>query len=167
MAGQLRGWNRRGRKTMNSGETRLVFPGLAGFYGSIQPYGYPIIRFAAGVIFIYHGYAKLFLGFGSFVAKTILTPMGFPIPDILVYFLAILELFGGAALALGFLTRPIALLFAIEMIFVVKWHYPNGYFFNYPKGGYEFPLLMLLTYIGIFFTGSGRCSIDRSVGKEV
>jgi hypothetical protein len=47
----------------------------------------------------------------------------------------------------------------------VKWHYPNGYFFNSPKGGYEFP--MLLTYIGIFFTGGGRCSIDRSVGKEV
>ena len=62
------------------GETKLVFPGLAGFYESIQPYGYPIIRFAAGAVFMYHGYAKLFLGFGAFVAKNILTPMGFPIP---------------------------------------------------------------------------------------
>jgi putative oxidoreductase len=155
-----------GNAMKGKGDTKLIFPGLAGFYESVQPYGYPIIRFAAGVVFMYHGYAKLFLGFGAVVAKNILTPMGFPIPDVLVYFLAILELFGGAALALGFLSRPIALLFAIEMIFVIKWHYPNGYFFTSPKGGYEFPLLMLLTYIGIFFTGSGRCSVDRSVGKE-
>ena len=150
---------------MNSGETKLIFPGLAGFYESVRPYGYPIIRFAAGVVFMYH--AKLFLGFGAVVAKNILTPMGFPIPEALAYFLGVLELFGGAALALGLLTRPIALLFAIEMIFVLKWHFPNGYFFTSPRGGYEFPLLMLLIYIGIFFTGSGRCSIDRSIGKEV
>jgi putative oxidoreductase len=151
---------------MSTSEPKLIFPGLAGFYESVQPYGYSIIRFAAGVVFIYHGYAKLFLGFGPFVAKNILTPMGFPIPHVLVYFLGILELFGGAALALGLLTRPIALLFAIEMIFVVKWHYPNGYLFTSAHGGYEFPLLMLLTYIGIFFAGSGRCSIDRSIGKQ-
>jgi putative oxidoreductase len=148
------------------GETKLIFPGLAGFYESVAPYGYPIIRFAAGVVFMYHGYAKLFLGFGAFVAKNILTPMGFPIPGVLVHFLGILELFGGAALALGLFTRPIALLFAIEMIFVTKWHYPNGYFFTSAHGGYEFPLLMLLLYIGIFFNGSGRCSIDRSIGKQ-
>jgi putative oxidoreductase len=148
-------------------EPKPIFPGLAGLYESIEPYGYPIIRFAAGVVFMYHGYAKLFLGFGAYVAKNILTPMGFPIPHVLVYFLGILELFGGAALALGFLTRPIALLFAIEMFFVVKWHFHNGYLFTNANGGYEFPLLMLLVYIGILFTGSGRCSIDRSIGKQV
>jgi putative oxidoreductase len=107
---------------MSTSETKLIFPGLSGFYESVQPYGYPIIRFAAGAVFMYHGYAKLFLGFAAVVAKNVLTPMGFPIPDTLAYFLGILELFGGAALALGLLTRPIALLFAIEMIFVVKWH---------------------------------------------
>jgi putative oxidoreductase len=151
---------------MTTGETRLIFPGLAGFYENIQPYGYPIIRFAVGVVFMYHGYAKLFHGFAVVVATHILAPMGFPIPGVLAYYLGILELFGGAALALGLFTRPIALLFAIEMIFVVKWHFANGYMFTSAHGGYEFPLLMLALYIGIFFTGSGRCSIDRAIGKQ-
>jgi putative oxidoreductase len=145
---------------------RLIWPGLAGLYESIAPYSYALIRFGAGAIFMYHGYAKLFLGFAPVVAKNTLTPMGFPIPEVLAYGLGILELFGGAALALGLLTRPIALLFAIEMIFVVIWHFPNGYFFSAPRGGYSFPLIMLLIYVAIFFRGAGRCSLDRMIGKE-
>ncbi len=147
-------------------KSRLILPGLAGLYEGVAPYSYALIRFGAGVVFMYHGYAKLFLGFGAFVAKNILTPMGFPMPDVLANVLGVLELFGGAALALGLLTRPIALMFAIEMAFVVKWHFPNGYFFTSPKGGYEFPLLMLLIYVAIFFGGAGRCSLDRMIGKE-
>jgi uncharacterized membrane protein YphA (DoxX/SURF4 family) len=57
----------------------------------------------------------------------------------LAYGLGIVQLLGGAALALGLLTRPIALLFAIEMIFSVILHYPHGYTFAAPGGGYEFP----------------------------
>jgi putative oxidoreductase len=146
--------------------SRLIFPSLAGLYQGVAPYSYALIRFAAGAVFMYHGYTKLFSGFGAVVAKNILTPMGFPFPEIWAHGLGVLELFGGAALALGLLTRPIALLFAIEMIFVVKWHFPNGYFFTSPRGGYEFPLLMLLVYIAIFFRGAGRCSLDRAIGRE-
>jgi putative oxidoreductase len=53
--------------------------------------------------------------------------------------LASVQLLGGAALALGLLTRPLALLFAIEMIVSVILHYRNGYTFAAPGGGYEFP----------------------------
>jgi len=153
--------------SMANDEPKLLFPGLAGFYESVQSYGYPIIRFAVGAVFMYHGYAKLFLGFGAAVAKYVLVPMGFPFAGAFAVFLGILELFGGAALALGFLTRPIALLFSIEMLFVVKWHFHNGYMFTSQHGGYEFPLLMLFLYIGILFAGSGRCSIDRVIGKQI
>jgi putative oxidoreductase len=73
---------------------------------------------------------------------------------------------GGAALAFGLLSRPMTLLFAIEMIFSVILHYRNGYTFAAPGGGYEFPLIMLLIYIAIFFRGAGRCSLDRLFGKE-
>ena len=84
----------------------------------------------------------------------------------LAYGLGIVQLLGGAALALGLLTRPFALLFAIEMIFSVILHYPNGYTFAAPGGGYEFPLIMLLVYVAIFFRGAGRCALDRMIGKE-
>lgn len=39
-------------------KSRLILPGLAGFYEGIAPYSYPLIRFGAGAIFMYHGYAK-------------------------------------------------------------------------------------------------------------
>jgi uncharacterized membrane protein YphA (DoxX/SURF4 family) len=52
------------------------------------------------------------------------------------------------------------------MIFSVIFHYRNGYTFAAPGGGYEFPLVMLLLYVAIFFRGAGRCSLDKKIGKE-
>ena len=146
--------------------TRLIIPGLAGLYESIAPYSYAIIRFIAGAILIYHGYGKLFSGNIQGVADHVVTPMGLPMPLAWAYFIAILEFFGGAALAVGFLTRPIALMLAIEFVIITYWHYGNGYVFASPHGGYEYPLVLLVLYVAIFFRGAGRCSIDRAIGKE-
>lgn len=145
---------------------RLFFPGLAGLYATVAPWGYPLIRFAAGAIIIYHGYAKLFLGVAPLVAKNVIAELGFPAPLAVTYFLALLEFAGGALLALGLFVRPLALMLSVEFLFIVGWHFSNGYFFSAPRGGYEYPLLLLLTYIGIFFRGPGECSLDRAIGKE-
>jgi putative oxidoreductase len=146
---------------------RLYFPGLAGLYQSIAPYSYALIRFGAGVILLYHGYGKLFMGAAAPVAQNVLAPLGFPAPLAWAYFLGILELFGGAALALGLFTRLIALMLIVQFIFVTYWHSKNGYMFTSPRGGWEFPAIMLLIYVAIFFRGGGRCSIDRAIGKEL
>lgn len=84
----------------------LVFRGLGKIYKVLAPWGYTLMRFSAGAVVLYHGYAKLFAGFAPVVAKNILTPLGLPFPIVWAYFLGILELFGGAALAVGLLTRP-------------------------------------------------------------
>ena len=81
---------------------------------------------------------KLFGGFAGPVAQNVLTPLGFPRPLAWAYFLGVLEFFGGAALAVGFLTRPLALMFAVQMAIVTYWHAGNGYFFSSPRGGWEF-----------------------------
>jgi putative oxidoreductase len=146
-------------------KTRLIWPGLARLYESIAPYSYALIRFGAGAVIMYHGVAKLFRGLAPAVADGFAS-MGLPMPEVLAYGLGIVQLLGGAALALGLLTRPIALLFAIEMIFSVILHYPNGYTFAAPGGWYEFPLIMLLVYVAIFFRGAGRCSLEGKIGKE-
>jgi uncharacterized membrane protein YphA (DoxX/SURF4 family) len=44
--------------------------------------------------------------------------------------------------------------------------YRHGYGFAASGGGYEFPLIMLLLYVAIFFRGAERCSLDRAIGKE-
>jgi putative oxidoreductase len=146
---------------------RLVFPGLAGLYDSVAPLGYPLIRFAAGAILIYHGYRKLFAGLAPVVGDRVLAPMGFPAPHAWGYFLGVLECFGGAALAFGLLTRPIALMLFVEMVIVTfDVHLPRGYSFSSPGGGYEYPLLLTALYLGILLRGPGGYSLDRGIGKE-
>ena len=145
---------------------RLIIPGLAACYESLAPRAYAFMRFCTGAIVIYHGYAKLFTGFGPVVAKNILTPLGFPAPEVWATLLGGLEFFGGAALAIGLLTRPIALMFVIELAIATYWHSANGFFFSSPRGGWEYPLLLTLLNLGILFGGGGRCSVDRAIGKE-
>ena len=146
--------------------SRLIFPGLAGLYQSVAPYSYSIIRFIAGAILVYHGYGKLFGGNIQGVADHVVTPLGLPMPMAWAYFLALLEFAGGIALAVGFLTRPIALMLTIEFIIITVWHYPNGYVFTSARGGYEYPLVLLILYAAIFFRGGGRLSVDKRLGKE-
>jgi len=146
--------------------TRLIFPGLAGLYGSIAPYSYAIVRFIAGAILVYHGYGKLFVTGVGPVAEHVMTPLGLPVPIAWAYLIAILEFFGGIALAVGFLVRPIALMLVIEFVIITAWHWGNGYVFAAPHGGYEYPLLLLVIYVAIFFRGPGRCAIDLAIGKE-
>lgn len=146
--------------------SRLLIPGLAGLYESIAPYSYAIIRFCAGAILIYHGYGKLFSGHIEDVAQHVVMPMHLPDPLAWAYFLGILECFGGALLAIGFLTRPIALMLTVEFIIIIYWHHGNGYSFASPHGGFEYPLVLAIVYAAIFFRGAGRCSVDRMIGKE-
>jgi putative oxidoreductase len=146
--------------------SRLIFPGLAGLYESIAPYSYSIIRFIAGAILVYHGYGKLFGGIIQGVADHVVTPLGLPMPMAWAYFLGILEFFGGIALAIGLFTRPIALMLTIEFLIITFWHLPNGYSFSSPRGGFEYPLVLLVLYAAIFFRGGGRLSVDKMIGKE-
>lgn len=146
--------------------SRLIIPGLAGLYQLVSPYSYALIRFIAGAILIYHGYGKLFVSGPGPIAEHVVVPLGLPMPMAWAYFLGILEFFGGIALALGFLVRPIALMLTIEFIVITAWHHGNGYVFASPHGGYEYPLLLTIIYAAIFFRGAGRCSIDRMLGRE-
>jgi putative oxidoreductase len=147
---------------------RLVFPGLGGIYQALHPWGYALMRVGAGGILVYHGYGKLFNGVAERVGTGLLGPMGFPMPVAWGYFLGLLEFFGCIALALGLFTRPLALMLAVEMVIVTFGvHFSRGYSFASTGGGYEFPLLLLILYVGIFFHGPGRISLDRAFGKEL
>jgi len=146
--------------------TRLIIPGLAGLYQTVSPYSYALIRFIAGAIVIPHGYTKLFVTGVQGLADHVVVVLGLPMPLAWAYFIGILECFGAAALAVGFLTRPIALLLTIEFTIITFWHSGNGFVFSSPHGGYEYPLVLTVLYAAIFFRGAGRCSIDRMIGKE-
>jgi putative oxidoreductase len=146
--------------------TRLIIPGLAGLYQTVSPYSYAVVRFIAGAVLVPHGYTKLFGSGVQGVADHVVTALGLPMPLAWAYLLGVLECFGGAALAVGLLTRPLALMLTIEFIVITFWHSGNGFAFSSPHGGYEYPLVLTVVYAAIFFRGAGRCSIDRMIGKE-
>lgn len=147
-------------------EPSLYFPSLSGFYSRIEPYGYPLIRFASGLILFPHGWAKL-MGAAPMIAQRLLGPMGFPVPIFWAYLLGFMETLGGVLLAFGLFTRAIAAMLVVEFAVVTfAVHFPHGYAFSSQGGGYEYPLLLLVIYIGIFMRGSDRCAIDRMIGKQ-
>jgi len=145
----------------------LVIPALGGIYDALSPWAYPLVRVAASAILMVHGYVKLFLGGTAFVADKILPNLGFYPPLFWAYFLGILELVGGALIAIGLLTRPIAFLLVIEFLIITfGWNFRFGFGFTNPGGGYEYPLLWLIVFVSIAVRGGGRHSLDRWIGRE-
>lgn len=72
-----------------------------------------VIRVLVGLFFVSSGIPK-FLNHDMAVAN--FTHWGLPAPDLFVYAVALLEVIGGLALALGVATRWVALLLAVDMV---------------------------------------------------
>lgn len=151
--------------TQDTAAPRLMLPGLAGLYESLAPYSYSFMRFCVGAMLVPHGYAKLFHGGVAGLANAYFVKWGLAAPLAWAYWIALLEFVGGLLLAVGFLTRPVALLIAVEMaVAVVAVHLPNGFF--WVAKGYEYPLLWGLLAFAIAWRGGDRLSVDRALGKE-
>lgn len=72
-----------------------------------------LIRIFAGLVFLGEGILKFL--YPSMGVKRFML-LGFPLPEATAYFVGAIEIVGGIALLLGFLTNFFALIFAIEMI---------------------------------------------------
>jgi putative oxidoreductase len=148
-----------------SAAPRLVVPSLAGLYQALSPYSYAFMRFCVGAILVPHGYLKLFVTGVSPIAG-LFGAWGLPAPLAWAYWIGILEFGGGILLAVGFLTRPVALMVAVEMaVAVVGVHWAKGFLWG--TGGYEYPLLWGLLCLAIAVRGGERLSVDRALGIEL
>jgi putative oxidoreductase len=147
-----------------SNETKLIFPGLAGFYNGVSPLSYAIMRFATGAILVPHGVQKILnVPIDKFAQN--IAAKGLPFPELLSYLTYFAESVAPACLAIGLFTRIAAAVVGIEMlviVFVFQWQF--GYFWT--NRGYEFALLWAVLCIAIFFKGGGRYSVDRLIGRE-
>ncbi|MDX1624352.1 MAG: DoxX family protein [Gemmatimonadota bacterium] len=126
-----------------------------------------VLRAVAGIIFVMHGYPKLFGGIGN--TAGFFEGLGIPLPTIAAWGIAILETAGGLALILGFLVTPVAILLAIHMLAgILLVHLPNGFYVVGPgQGGVEFNLLLIASLLTLIALGPGAASIDESRGSEV
>lgn len=123
--------------------------------------GLTILRVVLGVIFIAHGAPRLFGGVEGFAG--FLGSLGIPLPVVAAWLVTLLEAFGGLALVLGFLVKPVSLLLAAEMLVaIVLVRAANGFYMVGPQanGGVEFDLILLASLLMLVFGGPGLAAID-------
>jgi len=147
------------------GQTKLIFPGLAGFYQSWTPIAGTLVRIVVGIMFLMHVSFKFKIGAAA-VAANIMAKNGVEPALVCAYIVMFLEVVGGACLIIGLFTRFFAAALAIEMLIALIFvHLPKGYAAG--GGGYEYVLLIGAVCFVIAMRGGGPYSVDRLIGKEL
>ncbi len=146
-------------------ETRLIFPGLAGFYESWREIAYTLTRVVIGIMFVMHVWGKFKVGAAA-VAANIMAKNGLEPALFFAYAAIFLESVGGVCIIIGLFTRFFAAALAIEMLIAMfAVHWAKGYAAG--GGGYEYVLLIGVVTFAIAIRGGGPYSVDRIIGKEL
>ena len=118
--------------------------------GRYSPYLYALLRIVAGLLFMQHGVQKLFGWLGAKGAVELMSQMGLA---------GIIEVVGGALIAIGLFTSPVAFIASGEMAFAYfQAHAPRG-FWPIMNGG-ELAALYCFLFLYFAAVGSGRWSVD-------
>ena len=148
-----------------NGQTKLIFPGLAGFYEAMTPIAVTLLRVIIGTMFLVHVSGKFKIGAAA-VAANIMGKNGLEPALLFTYVTMALEVTGGICLIVGLFTRFFSAALAIEMLIALVFvHLPKGYAAG--GGGYEYVLLIGAACFLLAIRGGGRYSADRMIGKEL
>jgi putative oxidoreductase len=122
-----------------------------------------VIRVITGIVFLAHGAQKLFV-FGLEGVTGGFTQMGIPAAGLVAPLVAVLEFFGGIALIAGFLTRPVSLALAFNMLGAFLFaHVRNGFFL---PNGFEFVLVLMATTVALTLAGAGAYAVDSIIARR-
>ena len=150
---------------MARGETKLMYPGLAGFYEMWTPIAGTFVRVVVGIMFLMHVSIKYKIGAAA-VAANIMAKNGIEPSLFAAYIVMALETVGGVCLIIGLFTRFFAAALAIEMLVALLFvHLAKGYAAG--GGGYEYVLLIGAVCFVIAMRGGGPYSVDAKIGKEL
>lgn len=124
-----------------------------------RSYAVFVLRVSLGVLFLAHGLLKLLVytlpGTAAFFES-----VGFP--GVLAYPVFATEVLGGTLLVLGLYTRWAALAQVPVMLGATTVHWPNGWIFAHPSGGWEFPVFVGLACVALFLVGEdGAFAVSR------
>lgn len=119
------------------------------------PLGLLVLRIGIGIAFMVHGYPKVFLGGAEGLAKG-LAATGIPGGITAAYLAGMAEFFGGIALILGILTRPVAGVLAFTMFIALLFHLNKGDGFI----TYSHALESGILFVALLISGPGRFSLD-------
>ena len=124
------------------------------------PYAVLLLRVALGVMFLAHAWLKISVftvpGFAGFLEK-----VGYP--AILAWPIVLAEVFGGIALILGLYSRAVAVVMLPVLIGAMLVHVPNGWVFNAPNGGWEYPAFLVVATLAHALAGDGALALRPTV----
>jgi putative oxidoreductase len=121
------------------------------------PYAALVLRVSLGVMFIAHSlYLKAFVftlpGTAQFFASI-------GLPALLAYVVFYTEAIGGTLLLAGVYTRWVALALVPILIGAAWVHWPNGWLFTAPNGGWEYPVFLTVAAIAQSLLGDGAYAL--------
>lgn len=126
------------------------------FDNRLAPYGALGLRVALGVMFIAHAYLKLVIftpaGFAGFLGQV-------GLPTLLAWPIILAELIGGLAILTGFYGRYVSLALLPVLLGALAIHAPNGWVFNAPNGGWEYPAFLALAALAHVLIGDGALAL--------
>lgn len=117
-----------------------------------------ILRIMAGLLFLQHGAQKL-LGFPVPPAN------GQPAMGTLLWFGGIIELVGGALIAIGFFTRPVAFLASGMTAVAYFFFHASRSFYPIVNAG-ELAALYSFVFLYLAAAGAGPWSVDAAMGRR-
>jgi len=124
--------------------------------GGWAPVFLSVLRIVAALVFMAHGSAKLL----NFPASE-MSPAAFSLP----WIAGVIELVGGALLAIGLFSRAAAFVMSGTMAFAYFLVHAPQSFFPVLNGG-DAAILYCFVFLYIVFAGPGPISLDRAIGRD-
>ena len=147
---------------------RPLIPGLARFYDRTPELAYLVVRLTAGGMLLVHGIQKLTTQTVAGFAANSMARRGIEPAMAAAYAVFFLETVGAICIILGLFTRFFAVAVFVEFLIIVfVGHWPQGFGWNRPGGGFEYPLFWGLIMGAVALRGGGPYSLDRKIGWEL
>ena len=122
----------------------------------LAPYGAFALRVALGAMFLAHAYLKVAVfsvaGFEGFLTQS-------GLPTILAWPIILGEVLGGLAILTGLYSRLVAVALLPVLLGALVIHAPNGWVFNAPNGGWEYPAFLAVAAIAHALIGEGAFAL--------
>lgn len=123
------------------------------------PYAATLLRVSLGIMFIAHAMLK-YAVFTLPGTVKFFESIGLPGPLAYVTFAA--ELVGGLLILGGVYARWVALALVPILLGATWVHAGNGWLFNAPNGGWEYPAFLVVAAIAVGLLGEGKLALVKS-----
>lgn len=127
----------------------------------LTDYAVTLLRISLGMMYLAHSIVLKFITFGLAGTAGYFVSIG--LPGWLAYVTFAAEAVGGVMLVLGIYARWVAVALIPALLGAIIWaHGGNGWVFNAPDGGWEYPLYLIVLSAAQFLLGEGRYALRPS-----